>query len=232
MSSRRRNSTGRDPDRGPTGYQARASAGNRALVKRALVVSAVGLGLAFAGCGQSGEDKAKDDVCDARADIQKKVSGLQNLTLATASVDQVKIRPQRDQGRPREDLGRAGPAGSDSQAAGAEGQRDVQVSAGQLDQGLGLEPVAQGRGSAAQDRHRGPGERLRALLRPDRLPLRRHSGSDNAKYLAISSPGVMTPDYFREIHDVLASTPAGPPDRAKIAEVMRRHGLTPAPPAS
>ena len=90
MSSRRRNSTGRDPDRGPTGYQARASAGNRALVKRALVVSAVGLGLAFAGCGQSGEDKAKDDVCDARADIQKKVSGLQNLTLATASVDQVK----------------------------------------------------------------------------------------------------------------------------------------------
>jgi hypothetical protein len=38
--------------------------------------------------------------------------------------------------------------------------------------------------------------------------------------------------YFREIRDVLASNPGGPPDRAKIAEVMRRHGLTPAPPAS
>ena len=51
-------------------------------------------------------------------------------------------------------------------------------------------------------------------------------------FLAISSPGVMTPDYFREIHAVLASTHGGPPDMAKVAEVMRRHGLTPAPPAS
>src|SRR5216683_2870904 len=56
-------------------------------------------------------------------------------------------------------------------------------------------------------------------------------GTEDAVFLAISSPGAMTPDYFREIHEVLASTP-GPPDLAKIAEVMRRHGLTPAPPAS
>ena len=53
-----------------------------------------------------------------------------------------------------------------------------------------------------------------------------------AKFLAVASPGVTTPDYFREIHDVLASNPGGPPDRAKLAEVMRRHGLTSAPPAS
>jgi quercetin dioxygenase-like cupin family protein len=57
-------------------------------------------------------------------------------------------------------------------------------------------------------------------------------GTEDAKFLAISSPGVMTPDYFREIHEVLAATAGGPPDMAKIAEVMRRHGLTPAPPAS
>jgi quercetin dioxygenase-like cupin family protein len=57
-------------------------------------------------------------------------------------------------------------------------------------------------------------------------------GRQDAKFLAISSPGVMTPDYFREIHEVLAATPGGPPDMAKVAEVMRRHGLTPAPPAS
>jgi quercetin dioxygenase-like cupin family protein len=57
-------------------------------------------------------------------------------------------------------------------------------------------------------------------------------GTQEAKFLAISSPGVMTPDYFREIHEVLAATPGGPPDVAKVAEVMRRHGLTPAPPAS
>ena len=56
-------------------------------------------------------------------------------------------------------------------------------------------------------------------------------GAEDARFLAVASPGLMTPDYFREIHDVLASNPGGPPDLAKVAEVMRRHGLTPAPPA-
>ena len=57
-------------------------------------------------------------------------------------------------------------------------------------------------------------------------------GAVDAKFLAISSPGVMSPDYFREIHEVLASAGDGPPDPARIAEVMGRHGLTPAPPAA
>ena len=56
-------------------------------------------------------------------------------------------------------------------------------------------------------------------------------GTQDAKFLAMASPGLMTPDYFREIHGVLAANPGGPPDRAKLAEVMLRHGLTPAPPA-
>ena len=55
-------------------------------------------------------------------------------------------------------------------------------------------------------------------------------GAEDAKFLAVASPGVMTPDYFREIHDVLASNPGAPPDPARLAEVMLRHGLTPAPP--
>src|SRR3954454_6895524 len=59
-----------------------------------------------------------------------------------------------------------------------------------------------------------------------------NQGAADAKFLAVASPGVMTPDYFREIHEVLATTPGGPPDMGKVAEVMRRHGLTPAPPAS
>ncbi len=59
-----------------------------------------------------------------------------------------------------------------------------------------------------------------------------NQGAEDAKFLAISSPGVMTPDYFREIQKVLASTPGGPADMAKVAEIMRRHGLTPAPPSS
>jgi quercetin dioxygenase-like cupin family protein len=55
-------------------------------------------------------------------------------------------------------------------------------------------------------------------------------GTEDAKFLAVASPGVMSPDYFHEIHDVLAAAPGGPPDRARLAEVMLRHGLTPAPP--
>jgi quercetin dioxygenase-like cupin family protein len=51
-----------------------------------------------------------------------------------------------------------------------------------------------------------------------------------AKALAIITPGLLGPDYFREIAAVLQSTPPGtPPNAAAIGEIMRRHGLTPAP---
>lgn len=55
-------------------------------------------------------------------------------------------------------------------------------------------------------------------------------GSSDAKFLAIASPGVFGAAYFREIGDVLAAAGAGPPDHAALADVMRRHGLTPAAP--
>jgi hypothetical protein len=64
-------------------------AGTVGPVKRALLISAVGIGLALAGCGESDEEKAKADVCDARAEIEKNVGELQDLTLGTATVDQV-----------------------------------------------------------------------------------------------------------------------------------------------
>lgn len=32
--------------------------------------------------------------------------------------------------------------------------------------------------------------------------------TEDAKFLAISTPGLMTPEYFREIHDVLTAIPA------------------------
>ena len=57
-------------------------------------------------------------------------------------------------------------------------------------------------------------------------------GAAKAKFLAIATPGVFGPAYFREMGDVLAATGGGPPDHAAIAQVMRRHGLTPAPPAT
>jgi quercetin dioxygenase-like cupin family protein len=56
------------------------------------------------------------------------------------------------------------------------------------------------------------------------------SGID-AKFLAIATPGVFGPDYFHEVGELLAASAGGPPDLAAVAEVMRRHGLTPAPPA-
>jgi quercetin dioxygenase-like cupin family protein len=52
-------------------------------------------------------------------------------------------------------------------------------------------------------------------------------GEADAKALAIVSPGVLGPEYFREIAAVIASSD-GPPDLTAIAAVMERHGLTPA----
>ena len=56
-------------------------------------------------------------------------------------------------------------------------------------------------------------------------------GSVDAKFLAIASPGVFGPAYFREVGEILAAAAGGPPDLAALVEVMKRHGLTPAPPA-
>ena len=51
----------------------------------------------------------------------------------------------------------------------------------------------------------------------------------DAKMLAIVSPGILSPDYFREMAAVIEAATGGPPDPAALAEVMRSHGLTPAP---
>jgi quercetin dioxygenase-like cupin family protein len=51
----------------------------------------------------------------------------------------------------------------------------------------------------------------------------------DAKALAIVTPGVLGPDYFREVAAILDAAVGGPPDFAALGEVMRRHGLTPAP---
>jgi len=51
----------------------------------------------------------------------------------------------------------------------------------------------------------------------------------DAKMLAIISPGILSPDYFREMAAVIKAATGGPPDPVALAEVMRRHGLTPAP---
>jgi quercetin dioxygenase-like cupin family protein len=55
-------------------------------------------------------------------------------------------------------------------------------------------------------------------------------GELDAKALAIVTPGILGPGYFREIAAVLDAAASGPPDLAAVAAVMRRHGLTPVSP--
>jgi quercetin dioxygenase-like cupin family protein len=55
-------------------------------------------------------------------------------------------------------------------------------------------------------------------------------GTGHAKALCLITPAAIGPEYFREAAEVIQAAADGPPDRAKLAEVMRRHGLTPAPP--
>jgi quercetin dioxygenase-like cupin family protein len=56
-----------------------------------------------------------------------------------------------------------------------------------------------------------------------------NEGDVDAKTLAIVSPGILGPDYFRDVAAAVEAAAGGPPDLAAIAAVMRRHGLTPAP---
>jgi quercetin dioxygenase-like cupin family protein len=51
----------------------------------------------------------------------------------------------------------------------------------------------------------------------------------DAKALAIVSPGILGPDYFRDVAAVVDAAAGGPPDLAAIGAAMKRHGLTPAP---
>lgn len=53
-------------------------------------------------------------------------------------------------------------------------------------------------------------------------------GDVDAKALAIATPGVIGPDFFREAGAILDAAVGGPPDLAALGAVMHRHGLTPA----
>jgi quercetin dioxygenase-like cupin family protein len=57
-----------------------------------------------------------------------------------------------------------------------------------------------------------------------------NNGSRDVKALCLITPAAIGPQYFRESADVINAAAGGPPDRVKMAEIMLRHGLTPAPP--
>ena len=52
----------------------------------------------------------------------------------------------------------------------------------------------------------------------------RNTSDHPARCLCILSPGVLGPGYFREMADAIG---AATPDRAKMKEIMLRHGLIP-----
>ena len=56
-----------------------------------------------------------------------------------------------------------------------------------------------------------------------------NNGSQDVKALCAVTPAAIGPQYFREVAEVMKGAASGPPDRVKLAEIMRQHGLTPAP---
>ena len=69
----------------------------------------------------------------------------------------------------------------------------------------------------------GPGEHL---FIPRGVVHRFDNGSGaTATCLSVLTPGVLGPEYFREVAALAA---AGPPDASKLREIMLRYGLVPA----
>jgi chromosome segregation ATPase len=73
-----------------------------ALIVLLLVPTAVG-------CGESDEEKAQNDVCDARADLKNRIDDLASLTITTATLDAV----QEDLNGIRDDLNKIADAQGD-----------------------------------------------------------------------------------------------------------------------
>jgi len=75
----------------------------------------------------------------------------------------------------------------------------------------------------------GPGQALciprGAVHRFDNL------GKDDVKQLCVITPATMGPAYFREAAELIGAADGGAPDREKMIDVFRRHGMTVAAPA-
>jgi quercetin dioxygenase-like cupin family protein len=57
-----------------------------------------------------------------------------------------------------------------------------------------------------------------------------NDGDETVRQLAVVSPAIIGPQFFRDMAAVIDAAD-GPPDPAALGAVMRRHGLTPAPTA-
>ena len=57
-----------------------------------------------------------------------------------------------------------------------------------------------------------------------------NDAAQDAKALCIVTPAAIGPQYFRDVAEFVKASASGPPDRTKLVEIMRRHGLMPALP--
>lgn len=73
----------------------------------------------------------------------------------------------------------------------------------------------------------GPGEVL--FIPRGRVHHFANHDTETALELSVITPGLLGPEYFREIAAVVDA--GGPPNVERVMEVMRRHGLRPVPPS-
>ena len=75
----------------------------------------------------------------------------------------------------------------------------------------------------------GPGEAL-CIARGAVHGFANQSGRD-AKQLVVITPAIMGPSYFHEAAAAINAAPGAPPDRALMAAILERHGMTVVAPA-
>lgn len=57
-----------------------------------------------------------------------------------------------------------------------------------------------------------------------------NNGAQDVRAVCAITPAAIGPQFFREAAEVANAAGGGPPDRAKMIEIMLRHGLNPVPP--
>ena len=57
-----------------------------------------------------------------------------------------------------------------------------------------------------------------------------NAGDVPARALCVISPAALGPQYFREVAQEFNAAAGNAPDKARMVQIMRRHGLVPAPP--
>ena len=81
---------------------------------------------------------------------------------------------------------------------------------------------------AGRDHPVGPGQSV--FIKRGVVHSFRNDSDEPATCLSVLSPGVLGPQYFRELASLLAS--GAPPDPAKVKEIMMRYGLVPVAPTA